>query len=215
VFRVAVVADRPVSRAGLEKLASDDPGMTVAAAVASVAELGGDAYDVVVLDLPVLDTAALGTVTEVATAGHPLVSAAWEGRPSLLGTMRAGARGCIGRFTEQQDVRDAMHVVARGGVYVCPRLTGRFQLELASRGNDGGGLTPREIETLRYIASGFTHAQIAVRMGLSTATVNTYAKRIRAKLNVSNKAELTRVAIELGHFGEHRRTPASLLPAQG
>jgi DNA-binding NarL/FixJ family response regulator len=203
VFRVAVIAGQPVSRAGLEKLASDDPGMTVAAAVASVAELGGGPYDVVVLDLPGLDTAALETIAEVATAGPSLVSAAWEGGPSLLGAMRAGARGCIGRFTEQQDVRDAVHVVARGGVYVCPRLTERFQLELASRGDDeAGGLTPREIETLRFIASGFTHAQIAVRMGLTTATVDTYAKRIRAKLNAGNKAELTRVAIELGHFGE-------------
>ncbi|RSM62104.1 hypothetical protein DMB66_22730 [Actinoplanes sp. ATCC 53533] len=67
------------------------------------------------------------------------------------------------------------------------------------------GWPPREIETLRWIASGFTHAQIATRMGLSTTTVDTYAKRIRAKLNVSNKAELTRVAIELGHVVQRRR----------
>ncbi|MFI7539816.1 DNA-binding response regulator [Actinoplanes sp. NPDC049599] len=216
MFRVAVVADQPVARAGLEKLASDDPGMTVAAAVASVAELLDDAYDVVVIDLPRLDAAALGTIAEVVTVGHPLVSSAWEAGPSLLGTVRAGARGCISRLTEQQDVRDAMHVVARGGVYFCPRLTGRLQLELASRGDDDpGGLAPREIETLRWIASGFTHAQIATRMGLSTATVDTYAKRIRAKLNVSNKAELTRVAIELGHFVQHRRTTAApLQPVQ-
>jgi DNA-binding NarL/FixJ family response regulator len=206
VFRVAVVADQPVARAGLEKLASDDPGMAVAAAVASVADLPGGAYDVVVIDLPRLDTAALGTVAEVAAFGHPLVSSAWERSPGLLGTIRAGARGCLSRFTEQQDVRDALHVTARGGFYLCPRLTGRFQLELASRGEeDPGGLAPREIETLRWIASGFTHAQIATRMGLSPATVDTYAKRIRAKLNVSNKAELTRVAIELGHVVQHRR----------
>jgi DNA-binding CsgD family transcriptional regulator len=99
-----------------------------------------------------------------------------------------------------------MHAVARGAFYLCPRLTDRFRLELAGRGDeDPSGLAPREIETLRWIASGFTHAQIATRMGLSTATVDTYAKRIRAKLNVSNKAELTRVAIELGHTDHLRR----------
>jgi DNA-binding CsgD family transcriptional regulator len=39
-------------------------------------------------------------------------------------------------------------------------------------------------------------------MGLSQATINTYAKRIRAKLNATNKAELTRLAIQLGHLGD-------------
>lgn len=205
MFTVAIVADQPVARAGLEKLASDDPGLAVAVAVASVAELCDGSYDVVVIDLPHVDVAALDLIAKVATVGRPLVSSAWEGGPSLLGTVRAGARGCISRFTEQQDVRDAMHVVARGAFYLCPRLADRFQVELASRADeDPSGLAPREIETLRWIASGFTHAQIATRMGLSTATVDTYAKRIRAKLNVSNKAELTRAAIELGHLAHHR-----------
>jgi DNA-binding NarL/FixJ family response regulator len=35
-------------------------------------------------------------------------------------------------------------------------------------------------------------------MGLTEATVSTYVKRIRSKLNVGNKADLTRTAIELG-----------------
>jgi FixJ family two-component response regulator len=43
-------------------------------------------------------------------------------------------------------------------------------------------LAPREIETVRWIAMGYTQAQIATRMGLSLATVNTYATRIRSKL---------------------------------
>jgi DNA-binding CsgD family transcriptional regulator len=101
-------------------------------------------------------------------------------------------------------------VVVRGGFYLCPRMVGQFQVELAHRGEeDQSGLAPREIETLRWIASGLTHAQIATRMGLSQATVNTYAKRIRAKLNVSNKAELTRMAIELGHLSQGRRTTSA------
>ena len=70
---------------------------------------------------------------------------------------------------------------------------------------DPSGLAPREIETLRWIALGFTHAQIATRMGLSQATVNTYAKRIRAKLAVGNKAELTRAAV----LGKYLQWPIS------
>ncbi|GAB2943589.1 response regulator transcription factor [Micromonospora polyrhachis] len=213
MYQVAIVADHPVSRAGMEKLASDDARMRVVTAVASVEELyqRADSYDVVVLDLPHLSTAALDAVAKVATVGPPLVSSVWEGSPTLLATIRTGARGCISRFAEQRDVREAMRVIAHGGFYICPRMVGQFQVELAGHTEEEqSGLAPREIETLRWIASGLTHAQIATRMGLSQATVNTYAKRIRAKLNVSNKADLTRMAIELGHVAQKRRiTPAA------
>lgn len=212
VFTVAIVADHPITRAGLEKLASDDTGMRVVAAVGSVAELRGaaEAYDVVVLDIAQIDVATVNDVVHVAALGRPLVSSSWSGSPTLLATIRAGARGCISRFAEQREVREAMRVIVQGGLYLCPRMAGQFQMELANRDVDEqSGLAPREIETLQWIASGFTHSQIATRMGLSHATVNTYAKRIRAKLNVNNKADMTRMAIELGYFSRGRR-PSSV-----
>jgi DNA-binding NarL/FixJ family response regulator len=204
VFEVAIVSEQPVARAGMEKLASDAADLRVTAAVATIEELLAlnGRYDVVVLDLP--DDADAADISRVAAVGRPLISGGWL-RTRLVTAVSAGARGCVGRHTEQRDIREALHVIATGGFYVCPRLVGRFQSELARGGGDEpGGLAPREIETLRFIASGFTHAQIATRMGLSPATVNTYAKRIRAKLNVSNKAELTRAAIELGHYQQKR-----------
>jgi DNA-binding NarL/FixJ family response regulator len=56
-------------------------------------------------------------------------------------------------------------------------------------------LSEREEQVLRQIAHGLTHGQIATRLGISPHTVDTYVKRIRAKLGVGNKAELTRVAL--------------------
>ncbi|WBO68351.1 response regulator transcription factor [Streptomyces camelliae] len=59
-------------------------------------------------------------------------------------------------------------------------------------------LAPRERETLRHIAAGRTYLQTARHMGLSTHTVDAYLRRIRAKFNITNTAELTRAAIALG-----------------
>jgi DNA-binding CsgD family transcriptional regulator len=93
---------------------------------------------------------------------------------------------------------------------MCPQLVAQLHAELLrSAQEESSGLAPREIETLRWIALGFTESQIATRMGLSQTTVNTYAKRIRGKLNVSNKADLTRMAIELGYLGHGHRHPAA------
>jgi DNA-binding NarL/FixJ family response regulator len=207
VYQVAIVAEQTISRAGMEKLATDAGGTQVVAAVDTVTDLlprpGG--YDVIVLDVPRLTVSGLKAVAIASVIGAPLVSAVWDGAPSLPATVRAGAHGCISRSADQTDVRDAIRIVARGGFYLCPRLAGRFRADLAGRVEEvSGGLAPREIEALRWIARGFTHAQIATRMGLSPATVNTYAKRIRTKLNVGNKAELTRMAIELGHLSDAR-----------
>ncbi|KAB1144812.1 helix-turn-helix transcriptional regulator [Streptomyces luteolifulvus] len=59
-------------------------------------------------------------------------------------------------------------------------------------------LAPRELETLRHIASGCTYLQAARQMGLSAHTVDAYLRRIRAKLAINTTAELTRWAIALG-----------------
>jgi len=204
---VAIVNDQPITRSGLEQLAATIPGLAVTASVASAAELDefGATYDVVVMDVPARDADGLSlkTITRMAEIGRPLVVSSWDRPPSLLAVIRAGAGGCVTRQSSHGTVARALSVVAAGGFFLCERLVPRFHLELnrPSRA-DPYGLAPREVETLQWIARGLTHGQIATRMGLSPATINTYAKRIRTKLKVNNKAELTRIAIELGHLGE-------------
>jgi DNA-binding NarL/FixJ family response regulator len=214
VLTVLIIDDQPVTRAGLERLVSEHPLLVVGASVSSVDDLAGrpagTRYDVVVLTLP---AQSVGTgvelVSRTAQFGLPIVVSAWGNRPTLLAAMRAGARACLTRHSEPEAVWAALSAVALGGVYVCPRLAAQLHSELLCTQEEPTRLAPREIETLRWIALGFTQSQIATRMGLSQATVNTYAKRIRRKLNVSNKADLTRMAIELGYVINERRHRAA------
>ena len=69
-------------------------------------------------------------------------------------------------------------------------------------------LSAREQQVLAAIAGGLTHAQIARRLMIATATVDTYVARIRTKLGVGNKAELTRAAL-------YHLDPGQLIPALG
>jgi DNA-binding NarL/FixJ family response regulator len=208
VFTVSIVDDQPVTRSGMERLVSLNPRLTVVASVPCVEDLqpSSAACDVTVLALPTQHTgSSLELIASVASIGRPVITGTWDQPPTLLAAMRAGARGCLTRYSPQSAVADALLVVAQGGLYLCARLVGQFDAELRRpRQDDAAVLAPREIETLRWIAMGLTQAQIAKRMGLSEATVNTYAKRIRGKLNVGNKAELTRVAIALGYVSNDR-----------
>lgn len=56
-------------------------------------------------------------------------------------------------------------------------------------------LSPRESQVLGQIARGLTHGQTARLLGISPHTVDTYVKRIRSKLGLGNKADLTRAAV--------------------
>jgi DNA-binding NarL/FixJ family response regulator len=215
MLTTAIVDDHPVRRAGLEKFVSETAGLSVAASVDSVEDLmtGGTSFDVAIVDVPLgLGGPALAAIEQVAERGPVVVSSAWE-RPLTFGAvLRAGARGYVTSHSDSAVIVAGIVMVGQGGFYVCPELTERFHSEVVRSVSDNPtGLAPREAETLRWIARGLTHSQIGRRMGLTEATVNTYAKRIRAKLNAGNKAELTRIAIELGHMTSQdgRRFPAA------
>jgi DNA-binding NarL/FixJ family response regulator len=104
----------------------------------------------------------------------------------------AGAAGSVSKQDDVNSLVQAIRAVARPA----PSLAWPAP-EQAAR--PGTGLSSRESQVLRYIACGYTHGQVARRLGISPHTVNTYVKRIRAKLVVGNKAELTRAALLGSH----------------
>jgi DNA-binding NarL/FixJ family response regulator len=106
--------------------------------------------------------------------------------------LNAGATGSVSKQDDVNTLIEAIRAVARPAVapaWAVPEQAARPGTELSSR----------ESQVLRYIACGYTHGQVARRLGISPHTVNTYVKRIRAKLAVGNKAELTRAAL-LGSY---------------
>lgn len=123
--------------------------------------------------------------------------------------VQAGASGVISKRASGERIVGAVRAVSSGAHFGPAESEDPPVIER----NDapGGHLSEREEQVLRQISRGLTHGQIATRLGISPHTVDTYVKRIRAKLGVGNKAELTRAAL-LGRFaGEHSGRP----PADG
>ena len=60
------------------------------------------------------------------------------------------------------------------------------------------GLTPREVEVLRFVAQGLTNSQIALQLAISAGTVNAHMTSLYRKLNTSSRAAATRFALEHG-----------------
>lgn len=68
--------------------------------------------------------------------------------------------------------------------------------ELAAPDRIPGGLTNRELEVLRLVASGMTDAEVAAELGISPRTVSNHLASTYSKLGVSSRAAATRFAVE-------------------
>lgn len=217
VRRVAIVESRNLVRHGLEKVLAADDSTRVVAAVADPGGLNpaGERPDVVVLGLTArAGEADVATIGALAERSRVLVLSDFADGVRMTDVLRAGAYGCVIDHADDDELLRAVDTVARGGFHVSPGLASRLRSELSRpAASVPSVLGRREVETLRWLAAGLTHGQIARRMGLTETTVSTYVKRIRGKLNVGNKADLTRLAIEWGLLESRPGRTPSALPA--
>ncbi|MFE9656425.1 LuxR C-terminal-related transcriptional regulator [Micromonospora sp. NPDC006431] len=201
----AIVDDHPVTRYGIAHLLTS-AGITVAASVGRAPDLHATglvaAYDVVVTDLYLDATGpALAEIGAWAADTSVLVISASARPGDVAATVRCGASGYLTKHASEQLLLHAVRTVAAGGFALSAELADILHTELRSGPTPGDGspparLSPREEQTLAHLARGLTHAQIAARMGVRKATVDTYVERIRSKLQLGNKAELTRAALQ-------------------
>jgi DNA-binding NarL/FixJ family response regulator len=207
LIRAVIIDDHPLARMGIAQILTDSARVQVAAALGSPVELAAvmdDASpDVVVCDLyHDGEQACLDAVAALAATQRTLVISA-SGRPAdVIGAIRAGAGGYITKHADPALLVGAVETVAAGGFALSPQLADILHADLGRDGDRRPGtaaaptLSPREEQALSLIADGLTHAQVATRMGVTRKTVETYVERIRVKLQVGNKAELTRAALE-------------------
>jgi DNA-binding NarL/FixJ family response regulator len=214
MLRVAIVDDHPVAREGLRRILDHANDIEVVASVANPEELfvtGDDPpvieADVVVLDLYLdADRLALDAIGRIAAQVPVLVMSASRHPGDVLAALQAGASGFLTKQASEGAYVHAIRTVATGQFHVSAQLADILQAEYAtpSARPTTPKLSPREQETLSYIARGFTHTQTATRMKVSKATVDTYVARIRTKLHLGNKAELALAALNHVH-PDHRK----------
>lgn len=193
----------PDEAAAIRYLAESEPEVDAAA--------GDDGQAVAVLDLYLgTDEPCLALVEKAGTRMPVLVVSASARPADVLGALAAGARGYLCKSADPALLASSIRTVAHGGFAMSAELADILQSAAAhpapgTRPAAGDARTPgpavgvalsaREEQALGLIARGFTHAQTASRMGVSISTVDTYIDRIRGKLGVGNKAELTAAAL--------------------
>ncbi|MCZ4077114.1 response regulator transcription factor [Rhodococcus sp. H36-A4] len=211
---VMVVDDHPMWRDGVAR-DLDAAGFDVVATADGVGSAGRRAQAtqpaVVLMDMHLTDGNGADATVQV-LLGSPnsriLVLSASAERGDVLDAIKSGASGYLVKSASAEELFDAVRATAAGQAVFTPGLAGLVLGEyrrIATAPADTNDtevlrptLTDRETEVLRLVAKGLSAKQIATKLTLSHRTVENHVQATLRKLQLANRVELTRYAIEQG-----------------
>ncbi len=134
-----------------------------------------------------------------------LILTTFEEDQYIVGALRAGASGFIGKGSEPGQIVDAIRAVHRGDALLSPTATrsliDRYVIPAAATGqvpSELRHLTERELEVLTQVGAGLSNDEIARTLVISPHTAKTHVNRIMTKLQAHDRAQLVIAAYENG-----------------
>ncbi|QDH11303.1 response regulator transcription factor [Nocardioides dongxiaopingii] len=207
-----VVDDHPMWRDAVER-DLQAAGLQVVAVAAdgtqALARFAAARPQVVVLDLQIPAPNGVEVTQQVLQqdpSARVLILSASGEQDDVLEAVKAGATGYLVKSASREELLDAVRRVARGDSVFTPGLAGLVLGEFRRLSEPAGDpsitgnpeLTERETEVLKMVAKGMSYKQIAERLVLSHRTVQNHVQNTLRKLQMHNRVELTRYAIERG-----------------
>jgi DNA-binding NarL/FixJ family response regulator len=211
---VMVVDDHPLWRDGVARDLSER-GFRVAATAGDTESAMRIARtvrpDVVLMDLNLgtgSGVAAIQGIVGDLPATRVLVLSASGAHEDVLEAVKAGASGYLVKSASVEELVDAVRRTASGDAVFTAGLAGLVlgEFRRMSTASDDGvrtpALTERETDVLRLVAKGLSARQIAERLVISHRTVESHVQSTLRKLQLHNRVELARYAIEHGLDGD-------------
>jgi DNA-binding NarL/FixJ family response regulator len=207
--KVLLVEDHPVVRHGLASLINDEEDLVVCGESASVAEtmplVRKLKPDVVVIDLTLGDGDGLDLIKQIHESDPKLpllVLSMHDEAVYAERALRAGALGYVMKKEATDRMMTGIRRVLAGELCVSERMAARMVKKLvnpdAEKSSDSPveQLSEREFEVFRLIAQGVGPSEMARRLSVSVKTVETHRERIKEKLGLKSRAELTRFSLQ-------------------
>jgi DNA-binding NarL/FixJ family response regulator len=209
---VMVVDDHPMWREGVARDLTEagfDVVATASTGTEALTRATAVRPRVVVLDLQIPAPTGVEVTARLVkddpTVRVLILSASGE-QEDVLEAVKAGSTGYLVKSASRAELLSAVARVAEGDTVFTPGLAGLVLGEYRRLSDTPGSsanpntprLTERETEVLRLVAKGLSYKQIADRLVLSHRTVQNHVQNTLRKLQLHNRVQLVRYAIEQG-----------------
>jgi len=203
---VVLVDDHAVVREGYRRLLERTDDISVIAEVAT----GEEAYrvvceikpDVTVMDINLPGMGGIEVVRRIVSRvpeAKILMFSMHEDTVFSSRALQAGARGYVTKSAAPEVLIEAVRLVAAGKLYISHEMAQELAVQmLPGRDNPIDALSAREFEVFRLLVAGHSLQEISRILCLSYKTVANYQSNIKHKLDVSNSAQVVRIALNHG-----------------
>jgi two-component system invasion response regulator UvrY len=214
---VLLVDDHAVVLEGYRRLLEATPDLTVAGQAAT----GDEAYrrfvelepDVVVMDITLPGIGGIEVARRMLSRRADAKILMFSMHEDVVFSSRAlqtGARGYVTKSSAPEVLVEAVRLVAAGKLYISHDMAQELAVQMLP-GNESPlqALSPREFEVFRLLVGGHSVSEIARILSLSYKTVANHQWNIRQKLDVSNTAQVIRMAMTHGMIGSEAAASAA------
>jgi DNA-binding NarL/FixJ family response regulator len=209
-MRILLADDHALFRDGVQSLLEawgHDVVAQAADGVAAVALAESNRPELVLMDIRMPGGSGIAATAEI-HARQPEISIVMltvsEDEDDLFAAIKAGAQGYLLKNLEGRQLRAMIEAAGRGEAAITPATAARIIEEFAKRGHATGNgaapdaLTPRELDVLRLVTSGFRNKEIAADLSISENTVKFHLRHILEKLHAASRAEVAVRAVREG-----------------
>jgi DNA-binding NarL/FixJ family response regulator len=206
-LRLVLVDDHAIVRSGLKAELEQRRCEVVAEAedvASALVAIRATAPDVVLLAVRLPGGGGPAVLRRLDVPPPTLAVSASDERADVVATVTAGATGYVLKSIPIDELVAAVRATAAGEPVFSAELAGHLlDLDLADHVDDEAWqrLTDREREVLRLLARGRAYRDIAEELIVSAKTVETHVRNVLHKLQVTNRHEAARWAMEHGFDG--------------
>ena len=206
--RVLIADDQTLFRSGLARLLDGDDRVSVVGQAADGLEAVKLAAslkpDVVLMDIkmPNLDgIEATRRIVSESPKSKVLMLTTFDADNHVIQALKAGASGYVLKDSEASAIVSSILAVVAGERVMASAVANRV-LEMLTGATSPkefyDGLTAREVEILKMLATGMANKQIAYKLGISEKTVRNHVSNMYEKLNIYDRAQAVLYAVRKG-----------------
>lgn len=202
-LRILIVDDHPLFQEALRELIRRERGWEVCGTATDATEglrLAEETDpDLVIVDISLGGTNGIDLIKNI-SARKPdlpmLVVSMHDESLFAERAIRAGAMGYVTKHEQPKTVKAAIQHVLAGEIYLSHKMATSLITKLMHRNDDVPAQDPlhqlshRELEVFRLLGEGKGAREIAQKLNLSVATINSFRARIKEKLNLKTSTEL-------------------------